>query len=98
MSRGHGTRAVLTPPFPAPSSSDLKRSRAEFGGIFAACSAIGLGVRPNVSQQITQGTLEATEKTLDRAITGEGFCTISTPPSNQISYTRNGAFSLDEDR
>src|SRR3546814_11359586 len=42
--------------------------------------------------------LEATDKTLDLAITGEGFFTVSTPPSNQIGYTRNGAFSLDEDR
>src|SRR3546814_6148912 len=79
-------------------STAFKKSRAEFGYIFAAGSAIGQGVRTNVSQQFTHGTLEATDKTLDRAITGEGFFTVSTPPSNQIGYTRNGAFSLDEDR
>src|SRR3546814_1811093 len=79
-------------------STAFKKSRAEFGDIFAAGSAIGQGVRTNVSQQFTQGTLEATDKTLDLAITGEGFFTVSTPPSNQIGYTRNGAFSLDEDR
>src|SRR3546814_20259860 len=70
-------------------STAFKKSRAEFGDIFAAGSAIGQGVRTNVSQQFTQGTLEATDKTLDLAITGEGFFTVSTPPSNQIGYTRS---------
>src|SRR3546814_4517213 len=46
-------------------STAFKKSRAEFGDIFAAGSAIGQGVRTNVSQPFTQGTLEATDKTLD---------------------------------
>jgi len=86
-------------------STAFKKSRAAFGDIFAASplqgsNATGQGVRlQSVNQQFTQGTLETTDKTLDLAITGEGFFTVqSPPPTSQISYTRNGAFGVDSDR
>src|ERR1044072_9159753 len=83
------------------SSTAFKKSRANFGDIFVGQSdGQGQGVRLLGSkQQFTQGTLESTDKTLDLAITGEGFFTVrSAPPASQISYTRNGAFGVDENR
>lgn len=87
-------------------STAFKKSRTNFGDIFAAApmqtttQVAGQGTRINgIQQQFTQGTLETTDKTLDLAITGEAFFTVRTPPPTaQISYTRNGAFELDEDR
>src|SRR3546814_16249583 len=75
-------------------STAFKKSRAEFGDIFAAGSAIGQGVRKNVSQQFKQGTLEATDTALDLALPGKGFFTESTPPSNQLAYSCNVACRL----
>ncbi len=86
------------------SSTAFKKSRANFGDIFSSAplqtagTVAGQGVRLNgLTQQFTQGTLETTDKTLDLAITGEGFFTVATE-SGQIGYTRNGAFSMDENR
>jgi flagellar hook protein FlgE len=87
-------------------STAFKKSRTNFGDIFSAApmqttsQIAGQGSRIiGVQQQYTQGTIETTDKTLDLAITGEGFFTVkSAPPINQTSYTRNGAFGLDENR
>lgn len=87
-------------------STSFKRSRVSFGDIFASApmqtttQAAGQGVRQIASQQqFTQGTLETSDKTLDLAITGEGFFTVQTPPPGQkITYTRNGAFGIDLNR
>lgn len=87
-------------------STAFKKSRTNFGDIFAAApmqtttQVAGQGTRINgIQQQFTQGTVETTDKTLDLAITGEAFFTVRTPPpTSQISYTRNGAFTLDENR
>jgi flagellar hook protein FlgE len=81
-----------------------KESRAEFADIFAATplgtssNAIGSGVRlANVSQQFGQGNLEFTENTLDLAITGEGFFVVRpNQTSNDVLYTRAGAFNVDQ--
>lgn len=88
------------------SSTSFKKSRTNFGDIFSAApmqttsQVAGQGTRIiGIQQQFTQGTVETTDKTLDLAITGESFFTVRTPPpTSQISYTRNGAFSLDENR
>ena len=86
------------------SSTAFKKSKAQFGDIFAAApmqttsQVAGQGVRvQGVAQQYTQGTIETTDKTLDLAITGEGYFTVKAPDGT-VSYTRNGAFSVDEDR
>lgn len=87
-------------------STAFKKSRTNFGDIFAAApmqtttQVAGQGTRINgIQQQFTQGTVETTDKTLDLAITGEAFFTVKTPaPNNQVSYTRNGSFSLDDQR
>jgi flagellar hook protein FlgE len=84
----------------------FKKSRTNFGDIFSAApmqtttQVSGQGTRViGIQQQYTQGTVESTDKTLDLAITGEGFFTVKGAGANgQISYTRNGAFSITADR
>ena len=87
-------------------STGFKKSRAQFGDLFAGSPTqstrmqAGQGVRLNaVVQQFTQGTLEATDKTFDLAIAGEGFfVTRSDPPRGAVTYTRNGAFQANANR
>jgi flagellar hook protein FlgE len=86
------------------SSTGFKKSKVNFGDIFSAApmqttnQVTGQGVRvQSVAQQYTQGTIETTDKTLDLAVTGEGFFTVK-GADGQVSYTRNGAFALDDDR
>lgn len=87
-------------------SAGFKKSRAVFGDLFASAPTqttkmiAGQGTRLNgITQQFTQGTLEATDKTLDLAIAGEGmFVVRGDPPRSEISYTRNGAFQVDVNR
>jgi flagellar hook protein FlgE len=86
-------------------STAFKRSKANFGDIFAAApmqtttQVAGQGVRvQGITQQFTQGTVETTDKTLDLAITGEGFFTVKRSGDNQVSFTRNGAFSVEDSR
>ncbi|MDZ3831856.1 MAG: flagellar hook-basal body complex protein [Sphingopyxis sp.] len=82
-------------------STGFKRSRAQFGDLFASSPTqstrmvAGQGQRLNgVIQQFTQGTLEGSEKTLDLGIAGEGmFIVKGEPPREAITYTRNGAFT-----
>src|SRR6478752_9866652 len=83
----------------------FKKSKVSFGDIFAGSAmssntAGGQGTRQiGATQQFTQGTLETTGKTLDMALTGEGFMTVkSAPPASAVSFTRNGAFGVDENR
>ena len=80
----------------------FKNSRAEFADVFAssqlgvAQNAVGQGTRlQNVAQQFTQGQFDFTGNSLDLAINGEGFFRMS-DEDGAISYTRNGAFQLDE--
>ena len=88
------------------SSTGFKKSRAQFGDLFASSPTqstkmqAGQGVRLNaVVQQFTQGTLEATDKTFDLAIAGEGyFVTRGDPPRDAVTYTRNGAFQANANR
>lgn len=87
-------------------STGFKRSRAQFGDMFASAPTqttkmvSGQGTRLNsVVQQFTQGTLEASDKTLDLAVAGEGFFMArSEPPRSAVTYTRNGAFQVSPDR
>jgi flagellar hook protein FlgE len=82
-------------------SAGFKKSRAVFGDLFASSPTqatkmiAGQGTRLNgITQQFTQGTLEATDKTLDLAVAGEGmFVVRGDPPRSELSYTRNGAFN-----
>jgi flagellar hook protein FlgE len=81
-------------------TAGFKGSRAEFAELFAVSPqgvsnlAIGNGVRvSDVSQQFTQGNIDFTENSLDLAISGEGFFTLS--DNGARVYTRAGAFKTD---
>ncbi len=97
-------------------TTGFKESRAEFADVYAssiggvAKTQPGAGVKvTEVAQQFNQGNIEATQNSLDLAVSGNGFFvladTVNLPdknnplapvdPSIPSSYTRNGAFQLD---
>jgi len=78
----------------------FKQSRAEFADVFQSTSyglvrnSIGSGVRlSNVAQQFTQGPVNQTGRSLDLAISGEGFFTLSVDGARV--YSRAGNFQPD---
>ncbi len=57
---------------------------------------VGLGVKPEaVGKLFTQGDFVSTGNNLDVAVEGEGFFQVQLP-NGQLSYTRSGAFKLNE--
>ena len=87
-------------------TTGFKRSRAEFGDIFAtsplqnSSSSIGSGsILKGVKQQFTQGNIAASLNALDLAISGQGFFALKPSlTSSQVVYTRNGSFNVDNNR
>ena len=87
-------------------TTGFKRSRAEFGDIFAtsplqnASSSIGSGtILKGIKQQFTQGNVASSLNALDLAISGQGFFTLKPSlSSSQTVYTRNGSLSVNNDR
>ena len=87
-------------------TTGFKRSRAEFGDIFAtsplqnASSSIGSGsILKGVKQQFTQGNIASSLNALDLAISGQGFFALKPSlTSGQVVYTRNGSFNVDNNR
>ena len=87
-------------------TTGFKRSRAEFGDIFAtsplqnASSSIGSGtILKSVKQQFTQGNITSSLNVLDMAISGQGFFSLKPSlTSGQSVYTRNGSFNVNNDR
>ena len=83
-------------------TTGFKRSRAEFGDIFAtsplqnASSSIGSGtILKGIKQQFTQGNISSSLNALDLAISGQGFFALKPSlTSAQIVYTRNGSEGL----
>jgi flagellar hook protein FlgE len=86
-------------------TAGFKQSRAEFADVFAVSAfgssdtAIGNGtVLNNVAQQFEQGNLDFTDNALDLGISGQGFFALApNQTSNEIVYTRAGAFNVDSD-
>ncbi|NNF51023.1 MAG: flagellar hook protein FlgE [Gammaproteobacteria bacterium] len=78
-------------------SSGFKSSRAEFGDVFAAGSqGVGSGVQlSTVRQNFNQGSVEFTQRSLDLAISGEGFFMLS--DKGDSVFTRAGQFGVDAD-
>jgi flagellar hook protein FlgE len=83
-------------------TTGFKRSRAEFGDIFAtsplqaASSAIGSGtILKSIKQQFTQGNITFTDNNLDLAISGNGFFVVD--DNGTQLYSRDGAFGIDRD-
>lgn len=86
-------------------TTGFKRSRVEFGDLFAAGPAQGTrtvsgqGVRvQQVMQTFSQGTLVETGRELDLGVVGEGFFVVRADPGTDRTYTRAGSFQLDANR
>ena len=87
-------------------TTGFKLSRAQFGDIFAtsplqnASGAVGSGtILKKVQQQFTQGNISASQNSLDMAISGQGFFALKPSlTSTQTVYTRNGNFSVNNNR
>jgi len=96
-------------------TTGFKESRAEFADVYASSiggvskTQPGAGVKvTEVAQQFNQGNIEATQNSLDLAVSGNGFFVLAdkvnvpdpanpnapVDPSVPSSYTRNGAFQL----
>lgn len=83
-------------------TTGFKQSRAEFGDVFAVSptglsrNAIGAGVRlEKVAQQFGQGNVDFTGRSLDMALSGQGFFTLS--GNGAMVYSRAGNFGADKD-
>ncbi len=84
------------------STNGFKESRAQFAEVFAvgseaiADNSIGSGVRlAEVAQQFSQGNIDFTGNSLDLAVTGQGFFTLS--DNGSLLYSRAGAFGVDRE-
>ncbi|RUO77031.1 flagellar hook protein FlgE [Idiomarina seosinensis] len=86
-------------------TTGFKQSRAEFADVYASSifssgnAKVGDGaLTATVAQQFSQGTLEFTDNSLDMAISGNGFfATTSELGSQDFTYTRSGAFKLNNE-
>lgn len=83
-------------------TNGFKKSRAEFGDVFAVTDlgagggTAGSGVRmTQVAQQFSQGNITFTDSNLDLAISGRGFFAVDDGGSRV--YTRAGSFGVDRD-
>lgn len=82
------------------STVGFKKSRAEFGDVYAN-SILGTGSRTpgsgvlvqNIAQQFDQGNISITNNSLDLAISGNGFFVLNDQGSPV--YTRSGIFGVD---
>lgn len=84
------------------STVGFKKSRTEFGDVFAASvlgggsNQLGSGVSlQNIAQDFSQGNVSFTGNALDLAINGTGFFVLS--GDSGTAYTRAGTFGTDKD-
>ncbi|NKB31964.1 MAG: flagellar hook-basal body complex protein [Pseudomonadales bacterium] len=83
------------------STIGFKKSRTEFGDVFAASvgggsTQQGSGVTlQNIAQDFSQGNISFTGNALDLAINGKGFFVLK--GESGLAYTRAGAFGTDKD-
>lgn len=78
----------------------FKQSKAQFADVYANSlsggTQPGLGIKvAAISQQFSQGSITASNNSLDIAINGNGFYRLS--DQGAISYSRNGQFHPDKD-
>jgi len=75
----------------------FKSGSASFADMFAG-SKVGLGVKvAGITQDFTDGTTTSTGRALDVAISQNGFFRL-VDTNGAVYYSRNGQFSLDENR
>ncbi|MFK7862701.1 MAG: flagellar hook-basal body complex protein [Pseudohongiellaceae bacterium] len=84
------------------STVGFKKSRTEFGDVFAASVLGGGGNQQgsgvslqNIAQDFSQGNVSFTGNALDLAINGTGFFVLS--GDSGTAYTRSGTFGTDKD-
>ncbi len=78
-------------------TSGFKASTAAFADMFAS-SQVGLGTKVSkVIQNFGDGATTSTGRTLDVALSGNGFFRL-TDTSGNVYYSRNGQLSIDENR
>lgn len=79
-------------------TSGFKSSTIAFADMFASGSDVGLGTKvAAVIQNFNDGTTTTTSRGLDVALSGNGFFRM-TDSSGGVYYSRNGQFTLDENR
>ncbi|MFC0267322.1 flagellar hook protein FlgE [Kushneria aurantia] len=71
----------------------FKSARTEFADIYAGSKGLGVQVS-GITQGFSTGALENTGRDLDLAIDGGGFFRLN--DGQQITYSRNGQFQVDE--
>ena len=83
-------------------TTGFKSSNVQFANLVAASAysnprdIVGIGSSvAQIEQNFSQGSVSQTGSALDLAISGEGFFAVKSPVTSQVSYTRNGNFSLD---
>jgi flagellar hook protein FlgE len=87
-------------------TNGFKRSSVEFGDVIASTATkspnqlVGSGSYvKSIRQQFAQGPLQQSQSSLDLAISGEGFFIVKpNPNTSEVSFTRNGSFSVSADR
>ncbi len=84
------------------STAGFKRSRTEFGDVYAVAFegisslATGNGVSVNsITQNFSQGNIDFTERNLDLAVSGQGFFVLS--DASGQTFTRAGVFHIERD-
>jgi flagellar hook protein FlgE len=84
-------------------TTGFKQSTTDFGDVLSssayqsASSVIGQGTRlKSISQEFSQGSTETTSNALDLMVSGDGFfVTKASGTGAQVSFTRDGSFSID---
>jgi len=84
-------------------TTGFKSSTAEFGDLISSSefqaqnTVIGQGTRlKSISQQFSQGSEQTTSRALDLMVSGSGFfVTKAAGTGAQVSFTRDGSFSVD---
>lgn len=78
-------------------TAGFKSSSIAFTDMYAS-SKVGMGVKvAGVIQNFNDGTVTSTSRELDVALSGQGFFRL-VDASGSVCYSRNGQFSLDENR
>ncbi|NLC01971.1 MAG: flagellar basal body protein FlgE [Pseudomonas formosensis] len=76
-------------------TTGFKSSRTNFGSVYSETQALGVEVLGKTQSISQSGSVVATGRTLDLAISGGGFFVTRNEGSGQTSYTRAGIFNTD---
>jgi flagellar hook protein FlgE len=78
----------------------FKKSRTLFNDLVVGSKPgmqMGIGSTvQSIAQNFGMGPIEQTGGALDMAINGDGFFAVKNPNTGDVSYTRNGAFTVDD--